>query len=147
MEYNHQHMLQLPSAYAVLSEEEMTYTEGGAFSFNITPEQVTTFAINLTVNTVLLAGSFALDYFSNTIQNGYNDGLSASGIFSHQWNKMNTWSRVAACGLAVVGGYYAYTQVVGVVRNIMNIVEAVKLAYSQSKAEQNNDVLQPALAA
>lgn len=146
MEYNHQHMLQLPSAYAVLSEEEMTYTEGGAFSFNITQEQVAAFAVNVAVNTILIVGSVSLEYFSNTIQNGYNDGLSISGIFSHQWNRMNTWSRVAACGLAVVGGYYAYTQVVGVVRNIMSIVEAFKLAYSQSKAEQNTDVLQPALA-
>lgn len=146
MEYNHQHMLQLPSAYAVLSEEEMTYTEGGAFSFNITQEQVAAFAVNMAVNTILIVGSVSLEYFSNTIQNGYNDGLSISGIFSHQWNRMNTWSRVAACGLAVVGGYYAYTQVVGVVRNIMSIVEAFKLAYSQSQAEQNNDVLQPALA-
>lgn len=147
MEYNHQRMLQLPSAYAVLSDEEMTYTEGGAFSINITPEQVTTFAVNLTVNTFLLVGSLALEYFSDTVQNGYNDGLSISGIFSHQWNRMNTWSKVAACGLAAVGGYYAYIQVVGIVRSVKELVGAFKTAYEQSKAEQqaNNALAQPAL--
>lgn len=144
MEYNHQRMLQFPSAYAVLSDEEMTYTEGGAFSFNITQEQVITFAVNLSVNTLLLFGSAALDYFSNTVQNGYNDGLTLSGTFSHQWGKMNTWSKVATCGLAALGGYYAYIQVVGIVRSLKELFGAFKTAFDQSKAEQQT-LAQPAL--
>ena len=50
MDHTYQRPLQLPAGYAVLSAEEMTYTEGGALSINITPEQVMAFGINVTVN-------------------------------------------------------------------------------------------------
>lgn len=136
MEYNYQHTLQLPSAYAVLSVEEMTYTEGGAFSFNITQEQVTIFTLNLAVNTLTLLGQGALNYFSNMIENGYNDGLSLMGTLDHQWGKMNTWSKVAAGGLAVLGGYYAYIQVVGIIQSVKELVNAFKTTFDQIKADQ-----------
>ena len=43
MDHTYQRPLQLPAGYSVLSAEEMTYTEGGAFSINITPQQVMAF--------------------------------------------------------------------------------------------------------
>ena len=43
MDHTYQRPLQLPAGYSVLSAEEMTYTEGGALSINITPEQVMAF--------------------------------------------------------------------------------------------------------
>ena len=43
MDHTYQRPLQLPAGYAVLSAEEMTYTEGGALSINITPQQVMAF--------------------------------------------------------------------------------------------------------
>lgn len=50
MDHTYQRPLQLPACCSVLSAEEMTYTEGGALSINITPEQVMAFGINATVN-------------------------------------------------------------------------------------------------
>ena len=47
MDHTYQRPLQLPAGYSVLSAEEMTYTEGGAFSVNITPEQVLIFGRTL----------------------------------------------------------------------------------------------------
>lgn len=145
MEYNYQHTLQLPSAYAVLSVEEMTYTEGGAFSFNITQEQVTIFTLNLAVNTLYILGQGAFEYFSNTIQNGYNDGLSLGGTFAHQWGKMNTWSKFAACGLAVLGGYYVYAQVNGIVQSISELVNAFKSSFGQAEQQAGSSISQPTL--
>lgn len=133
MEYQNQTNLHLPCAYAVLSVEEMTYIEGGAFSINITQEQVATLAVNLVVNTVLVLGQGALNYVSTTFQNGSTNGLSFFGTIDHQLNKMNTWSRIAAAGMLAVGGYYAYTQVVGMVSNVVEIVKALQSAYNQSK--------------
>ena len=43
MDHTYQRPLQLPACCSVLSAEEMTYTEGGALSINITPEQVMAF--------------------------------------------------------------------------------------------------------
>lgn len=148
MEYNHQRVLQLPSAYAVLSEEEMTYTDGGAFSFNITQEQVMAFTINLAVNTLYVLGQGAVEYFSNTVQNGLNDGLSFAGVLSHQWGKMNTWSKVAACGLAALGGYYVYLQVYSIVQSVKELVGAFKESFEMIKADQQTNVFaQPTLLA
>ena len=46
MDHTYQRPLQLPAGYAVLSAEEMTYTEGGALSINITPQQVMAFGMH-----------------------------------------------------------------------------------------------------
>ena len=35
MEFTYQSTMQLPASYAVLSEDEMVYTVGGAFELNI----------------------------------------------------------------------------------------------------------------
>lgn len=150
MEYNNQRMLQLPTVYAVLSEEEMTYIDGGAFSFNITQEQVAVFTINLAVNTLNLLGQGAVEYFSTMLQNGFNDGLSLYGILDHQWGKMNTWSKVAAGGLAVLGGYYVYVQVYSIVQSVKQLIGAFKETFAQIKADQqaaNGALAQPTLLA
>lgn len=133
MEYQNQANLHLPCAYAVLSEEEMTYIEGGAFSINITQEQVAVLATNLVINTILVLGQGALNYVSTTFQNGSANGLSFFGTIDHQLGKMNTWSKIAAAGMLAVGGYYAYTQVVGMVRNVVEIVKALQNVYNQSQ--------------
>lgn len=148
MEYNNQRMLQLPSVYAVLSEEEMTYTEGGAFSFNISQEQVMAFTLNLAVNALYTLGQGSVEYFATTIQNGLNDGLSLPGVLSHQWGKMNTWSKVAACGLAALGGYYVYLQVYSIVQSVKELVGAFKETFEMIKADQQaNAFAQPTLLA
>ena len=59
MDHTYQRPLQLPACCSVLSAEEMTYTEGGALSINITPEQVMAFGINATVNLLGMMGRYA----------------------------------------------------------------------------------------
>ena len=56
MDHTYQRPLQLPAGYAVLSAEEMTYTEGGALSINITPQQVMAFGMTVTVNLLGMMG-------------------------------------------------------------------------------------------
>ena len=40
MEFTYQSTMQLPASYAVLSEDEMVYTVGGAFELNINAQDV-----------------------------------------------------------------------------------------------------------
>lgn len=59
MDHTSQSAMLMPASYAVLSEEEMTYLDGGAdYSFNIGdytvtlhPEVLGAYAMNLVVNT------------------------------------------------------------------------------------------------
>lgn len=110
MDHTYQRPLQLPAGYSVLSAEEMTYTEGGAFSINITPQQVMAFGINVTVNLLGLMGRYAFQGAVSGMQNALNDGLSVGDAIGHYWGKLNTWSKVATIGMAGLGGYYAYCQ-------------------------------------
>ena len=53
MEFTYQSTMQLPASYAVLSEDEMVYTVGGAFELNINAQDVLNFTVNVGVNLVL----------------------------------------------------------------------------------------------
>ena len=75
MDHTYQRPLQLPACCSVLSAEEMTYTEGGALSINITPEQVMAFGINATVNLLGMMGRYAFQAAVSGMQNALNDGL------------------------------------------------------------------------
>ena len=83
MEHTYQRPLQLPAGYSVLSAEEMTYTEGGAFSINITPQQVMAFGINVTVNLLGLMGRYAFQNAISGMQNALNDGLTVGDAVGH----------------------------------------------------------------
>ena len=110
MDHTYQRPLQLPACCSVLSAEEMTYTEGGALSINITPEQVMAFGINATVNLLGMMGRYAFQAAVSGMQNALNDGLGVGDAIGHYWGKLNTWSKVATIGMAGLGGYYAYCQ-------------------------------------
>ncbi len=133
MEHTYQDSMRLPAAYAVLCEEEMTYLDGGAiYSFDVGKYTVSVntdvlafYAMNLAVNTLYMLGQGALDMFSNTIKNGMADGLSLFGTLDHFWTGMNKWSKVATVGMGALGGYYAYTQVLGLVRSFKNLFNAI----------------------
>lgn len=147
MDHTYQHPMRMPACYNVLSEEEMTYTEGGAFS--ITPEQVLTFGMNVTVNLLGMMGRYAFQYTVSGIQNGLADGLTVGGVLGHYWGKLNTWSKVASIGLAGLGGYYAYVQAVSLYQSIKNLYIGIRDAINESKnqqAQQEQAALQPTLA-
>ena len=58
MEFTYQSTMQLPASYAVLSEDEMVYTVGGAFELNINRAGCRcNFTVNVGVNLRTYAGS------------------------------------------------------------------------------------------
>ena len=118
MDHTYQSTMLMPASYAVLSEEEMTYLDGGAdYSFNVGdytvtlhPEVLVTYAMNVVVNGVYMLSQGSFQYFINTFKEGLSDGLSLTGVVKHNWNRMNTWSRVATVGMAGLAGYYRHTE-------------------------------------
>ena len=131
-----QRPLQLPACCSVLSAEEMTYTEGGALSINITPEQVMAFGINATVNLLGMMGRYAFQAAVSGMQNALNDGLGVGDAIGHYWGKLNTWSKVATIGLAGLGGYYAYIQARSIYLSLKGFVTELKDAINQYKADK-----------
>ena len=120
MDHPYQSTMQFPAAYAVLTQEEMTYLDGGrviqlgtVFGYDISfnTDQFVIFCKSAAINAFLLATSYSFSYIKNTALSGFNNGLSASGTFYHTWDKMNGWSRIALFGVATLAGYYAYGQI------------------------------------
>lgn len=143
MDHTYQSTMRMPSSYAVLTAEEMTYTDGGAVS--ITPQQVAVFSANLFLNVAYLLGSGAVDYAFSTIKTGLQDGLSLAGIGVHFWNRMNTWSKIASVGMGIAGGFYLYSQVVNIAQTVKSLVGAI--TGSSQQAEQSELQQQNLLAA
>ena len=127
MDHTYQRPLQLPAGYAVLSAEEMTYTEGGALSINIT----------VTVNLLGMMGRYAFQGAVSGMQNALNDGLDVGDAVGHYWGQLNTWSKVASIGLAGLGGYYAYIQARSIYLSVKNLVTAIKESIDEYKANKN----------
>lgn len=136
MDHTYQRPLQLPAGYSVLSAEEMTYTEGGAFSINITPQQVMAFGINVTVNLLGMMGRYAFQSAFSGMQNALNDGLTVGDAVGHYWGKLNTWSKIATIGLAGLGGYYAYSQARSIYLSLKNLVDAFKSTIDEIQADK-----------
>ena len=136
MDHTYQHPLQLPAGYAVLSAEEMTYTEGGAFSINITPQQVMAFGLTVTVNLLGVMGRYAFQGAVSGMQNALNDGLGVGDAVGHYWGRLNPWSKVATIGLAGLGGYYAYCQARSIYLSLKGFVTELKDAVDQYKADK-----------
>ena len=143
MDHTYQRPLQLPAGYSVLSAEEMTYTEGGALSINITPEQVMAFGMNVAVNLLGAMGRYAFQSAVSGVQNALNDGLSLGDAVGHFWGKLNPWSKVATIGMAGLGGYYAYIQARSIYLSVKNLVTALKNSIDEyqanKKAEQETE--------
>ena len=136
MDHTYQRPLQLPASYAVLSAEEMTYTEGGALSINITPQQVMAFGMTVTVNLLGMMGRYAFQGAVSGMQNALNDGLDVGDAVGHYWGQLNTWSKVASIGLAGLGGYYGYLQARNAYLSIKNLVLAFKNSIDQYRANK-----------
>ena len=137
MDHTYQRPLQLPAGYSVLSAEEMTYTEGGALSINITQEQVMAFGVNVAVNLLGMMGRYAFQSAFSGMQNALNDGLSVGDAVGHYWGKLNTWSKVASIGMAGLGGYYAYIQARSIYLSVKNLVTSLKESIDEYQANKN----------
>lgn len=149
MDHTYQSTMLMPASYAVLSEEEMTYLDGGAdYSFNIGkytvtfhPDVLAGYAVNVVVNSIYMLSQGSFQYIVNSFQDGLADGLSLTGVVKHNWNRMNTWSRVASVGMGALAGYYAYAQV----RSMFNSVKS--LFGSVVGSTTNTDTQDPAVSA
>ena len=130
MDHPNQNTMLLPASYAVISEEEMTYLDGGqsiylgsAFNHDIyfNTDQFATFCQNAAINLFVLMSNYSFRYIAGRVQSGLSNGLSLSGTFYHTWDKMNGWSKLALFGMGTLAGYYAYGQVVSIIRTVKNL--------------------------
>ena len=87
MEFTYQSTMQLPASYAVLSEDEMVYTVGGAFELNINAQDVLNFTVNVGVNLVRMLGQAAISNTIAGIIDMRNDGLTTMGAIEHYWGR------------------------------------------------------------
>lgn len=76
MDHLYQTTMLLPASYAVISEEEMTYLDGGkeillgsVFGYDITfnTDQFVIFCQSALVNALLLGGSYSLSYIKTPL--------------------------------------------------------------------------------
>lgn len=134
MDHLNQNTMLLPASYAVISEEEMTYLDGGqsiylgsAFNHDIyfNTDQFATFCQNAAINLFVLMTNYSFRYIAGRVQSGLSNGLSLSGTFYHTWDKMNTWSRIASVGVAGLAGVYVYSQVMNVIRTVTSIYDQI----------------------
>ncbi len=135
MDHPYQSAMQFPAAYAVITDEEMTYLDGGAditlfrgFGREITlnTQQFAVFCTAVAINGFYMLSSTSFKYLANVVSSGYNNGLSPAGIFFHTWDKMDGWSRAASVGVVGLAGFYAYTQVKSIISAAKNIYDSIK---------------------
>lgn len=142
----YQRPMQLPACYAVLSEEEMTYTDGG-FAFTVGNYEITVNTgalvqylvantVYASMNLLVYMGQYAFNRASNELQTGLADGLTIGGTINHYWGKMNTQSKIASVGMAALGGYYAYLQIRSMYYSLKNVYDALVNSYNQYQADQ-----------
>lgn len=136
MELNHANQLRMPASCAVLSEDEMIYIEGGAFSLNISQEDVMYFTANVFVNAIRLLGQGALAYAVNGLQNMRNDGLTVGGAIKHYWGRQNTFGKTMTVVVAGFAGVYLYYQAVSLINTLLSVYDDFKSAYDETINQQ-----------
>ena len=87
MELTYQSAMVLPAAYAVLSEDEMTYIEGGVSEMQAA---VLNFGINLVVNSVRMLGRGALNSAMTGLKEMHDDGMGLTTSVQYFWDGQNT---------------------------------------------------------
>lgn len=135
MDHPYQKAMQLPAAYAVITEEEMTYLEGGTeitlgqafgYEFTLDTNQFMQFCANVVVNAISYFASASLNYVSNTLQSGLNNGLSLVGTVYHVWGKQQTfWGKMATVGVTGIAGVYLGAQIYSAYQSLRNLYDAI----------------------
>ena len=108
MEFTYQSTMQLPASYAVLSEDEMVYTVGGAFELNINAQDVLNFTVNVGVNLVRMLGQAAISNTIAGIIDMRNDGLTTMGAIEHYWGRQTPVGKTMTVVAAGFAGVYVY---------------------------------------
>ena len=132
MEFTTQTTLQFPAAYAPISEEEMTYIEGGA---NITPQQ---FVYNLVTNSIRLLGQAAFQAAFTCFVQSRSDGLTTGGAIRHYWNNQNTVGKVATFVFGGFAGYAMYVYAVQLINTALYMYKDMKDSYFSDSTTQDS---------
>ena len=135
MDHPYQSTMQFPAAYAVLTQEEMTYLEGGAeivlgqaFGYQLTldTDQFMNFCASLVVNLGYYVLGSSFSYVTGLLQSGIKNGLSIPGTIVHVWSRQETgWSKAAVIGTTGLAGIYVGMQAVSIYRSLKNLYDAI----------------------
>lgn len=135
MEFTYQSTMQLPASYAVLSEDEMVYTVGGAFELNIDRAAVAQFVTNVISNSIRLAGQYTFQMAFDGLTNMRNDGLTIPGAVHHYWSNQTTVGKVGTVvGVACVG-YAVYIQAVTLFNTFLSIYNDMRDIYNGTNTQ------------
>ena len=126
MEFTYQSTMQLPASYAVLSEDEMVYTVGGAFELNIDRAAVAQFVTNVISNSIRLAGQYTFQMAFDGLTNMRNDGLTIPGAVHHYWSNQTTVGKV---------GYAVYIQAVTLFNTFLSIYNDMRDIYNGTNTQ------------
>lgn len=136
MELTYQNQMLLPASYTVLSEEEMTYIEGGAITASDATAAVLNFAINFAVNTIKTLGQGAFNAAWNGMKEMHDDGLSITGSVKHYWGRQTPAGKA---GTVVVGvlplSMFMHRPCRSSTRPLQ-IYKDIKAIYEQTKADR-----------
>ena len=135
MDHPYQTAMQLPAAYAVISQEEMTYLEGGteislgkAFGYELVldTDQLQAFCANVVSNLTAYLFSASFSYVTGVLQSGLTNGLSLAGTVAHVWGKQETvWGKIATVGVTGMAGVYLGAQIYSVYQSLRNLYDAI----------------------
>ena len=136
MEATRSNLIAMPACYAVVTEEEMVYLEGGAFS--ITKEDVIRFGVTFTHNLAMVVGSLSLtmgvDAVTKSISNmGFSLGMQS--IFNTIAG-FNGWQMAALVGCTACAAYYVTLQVMQIVALVKAIGQSIQETVQQVQQNQ-----------
>lgn len=135
MDHPNQNTMLLPASYAVISEEEMTYLEGGStitlgrafgYEFTLDTDQFLTFCSNVLTNAAAYMFSASYSYVVNLLQSGLSNGLSLRGTVLHVWGKQETtWGKIATIGVTGMAGVYLGAQIYSAYTMIKSLYDSI----------------------
>lgn len=136
MELTYQNQMLLPASYTVLSEEEMTYIEGGAITVSNATAAVLNFAINFAVNTIKTLGQGAFNAAWNGMKEMHDDGLSITGSVKHYWGRQTPAGKAGTVVVCSFAAFYVYAQTMQIINTAVAIYQDIKAIYEQTKADK-----------
>ena len=146
MEFTYQSTMQLPASYAVLSEDEMVYTVGGAFELNINAQDVLNFTVNVGVNLVRMLGQAAISNTIAGIIDMRNDGLTTMGAIEHYWGRQTPVGKAATVLFTGFAGYAVYIYAVQLINTALGIYTDVNNNYYNDGSSTGTTTTDPTAA-
>lgn len=136
MELTYQNAVRLPSSYCVLTEEEMTYVDGGKVVITFHPEAIVPMLTNMAVNMTYMLAAGAFTSVVNGVVKGYRDGLSPLQTLTHFWGRQNTGGKVASVLVGGLAAGYAGLQAYLMYTTVKQLIDAVKSAANPQPAPE-----------